>query len=116
MFENIIAELLRIEGVKSVVIVGKDGLVIEFESADRTIDPELAAAMVAAAYGSGVTTMERLMAGKTDMVMVEGDRGKILLIDAGENAMLSVFTEPKVNLGLIRIEMRRAAEKIASSL
>jgi predicted regulator of Ras-like GTPase activity (Roadblock/LC7/MglB family) len=39
-----------------------------------------------------------------------------LLIDAGENAMLSVFTEPKVNLGLIRIEMRKAAEMIASSL
>ena len=50
------------------------------------------------------------------MIMVEGDRGKILLIDAGDKAMLSVFTEPKVNLGLIRIEMRKAAEKIASSL
>jgi predicted regulator of Ras-like GTPase activity (Roadblock/LC7/MglB family) len=116
MFENIIAELMRIDGVKGVAIVGKDGLIIEFESADKTIDPDLAAAMVAAAYGSGSTTMERLMAGRTDMIMVEGDRGKILLVDAGENAMLSVFTEPKVNLGLIRIEMKRAAEKIAASL
>jgi predicted regulator of Ras-like GTPase activity (Roadblock/LC7/MglB family) len=116
MFENIIAELMRIDGVKGVAIVGKDGLIIEFESADKAIDPDLAAAMVAAAYGSGSTTMERLMAGKTDMIMVEGDRGKILLVDAGENAMLSVFTEPKVNLGLIRIEMKRAAEKIAASL
>ncbi len=116
MFENVIAELLRIEGVRGVAIVGKDGLIIEFESADRTIDPELAAAMIAAAYGSGSTTMDRLLGGKTDMVMVEGEKGKILLIDAGENAMLSVITEPKVNLGLIRIEMRRAAEKIASSL
>ncbi|WP_456327529.1 roadblock/LC7 domain-containing protein, partial [Archaeoglobus sp.] len=42
MFENIIAELLRIEGVKGVAIVGKDGLVIEFESSDRSIDAELA--------------------------------------------------------------------------
>ena len=116
MFENIIAELMRIDGVKGVAIVGKDGLIIEFESADKTIDPDLAAAMVAAAYGSGSTTMERLMAGRTDMIMVEGDRGKILLVDAGENAMLSVFTEPKVNLGLISIEMKRAAEKIAASL
>ena len=116
MFENVIAELLRIEGVKGVAIVGKDGLIIESELTDRTIDPELAAAMVAAAYGSGSTTMERLLAGKTEMIMVEGDRGKILLIDAGDKAMLSVFTEPKVNLGLIRIEMRKAAEKIASSL
>ncbi|WP_457549200.1 roadblock/LC7 domain-containing protein, partial [Archaeoglobus sp.] len=79
-------------------------------------DAELAAAMVAAAYGSGSTTMERLMGGKTEMVMIEGDKGKILLIDAGENATLSVITEPKVNLGLIRIEMRKAADKIASSL
>ena len=66
MFENVIAELLRIEGVKGVAIVGKDGLIIESELTDRTIDPELAAAMVAAAYGSGSTTMERLLAGKTE--------------------------------------------------
>jgi predicted regulator of Ras-like GTPase activity (Roadblock/LC7/MglB family) len=116
LFENVLAELLRIDGVKGVAVVGKDGLVIEFESSDKAFDPDLAAAMVAAAYGSGSTVMERLMDGKTDILMVEGDRGKVLLIDAGENAMLTVFTEPKVNLGLIRIEMKRAAEKIAASL
>jgi predicted regulator of Ras-like GTPase activity (Roadblock/LC7/MglB family) len=116
MFENVMAELLRIEGVKGVAIVGKDGLIIESELADRSIDPELAAAMVAAAYGSGSSTMEKLLSGKTNMIMVEGENGKILLVDAGDKAMLSVFTESKVNLGLIRIEMRKAAEKIASSL
>jgi|Deesub1362B_J571_1020462.scaffolds.fasta_scaffold00113_53 hypothetical protein len=116
MFENILANLLRIDGVKGVAIVEKDGLIIEHESTDKSFDPDLAAAMVAAAYGSGSSVMDRLMSGKTDIIMVEGDKGKVLLIDAGENAMLSVFTDPKVNLGLIRIEMRKAAEMIASSL
>ncbi|WP_457549334.1 roadblock/LC7 domain-containing protein, partial [Archaeoglobus sp.] len=42
MFENVIAGLMRIDGVKGVAIVGKDGLVIEFESSDRSLDAELA--------------------------------------------------------------------------
>ncbi len=116
MFENILAELLRLDGVKGAAVVGKDGLVIDFETTDKTIDPDIAAAMVAAVYGSGTTVMDRIMDGKTDIVMVEGDKGKILLIDAGENAVLTVFTESKVNLGLIRIEMKRVAERIAASL
>ncbi len=116
LFENILAELLRLDGVKGAAVVGKDGLVIDFETTDKTIDPDIAAAMVAAVYGSGTTVMDRIMNGKTDIVMVEGDKGKVLLIDAGENAVLTVFTEPKVNLGLIRIEMKRVAERIAASL
>lgn len=116
LFENILAELLRLDGVKGAAVVGKDGLVIDFETTDKTIDPDIAAAMVAAVYGSGTTVMDRIMDGKTDIVMVEGDKGKILLIDAGENAVLTVFTESKVNLGLIRIEMKRVAERIAASL
>ncbi len=116
LFENILAELLRLDGVKGAAVVGKDGLVIDFETTDKTIDPDIAAAMVAAVYGSGTTVMDRIMDGKTDIVMVEGDKGKVLLIDAGENAVLTVFTEPKVNLGLIRIEMKRVAERIAASL
>ena len=116
MFENIIAELLRLDGVKGVAIVGKDGLIIDFEFRDKSLDPDLSAAMVAATYGSGVSAMTRLLDGGTDIVMVEGDRGKVLLMNAGENAVLTVFTEPKVNLGLIRIEMKKAAEKIAASL
>ncbi len=116
MFENALADMVVLEGVKAAAVVGKDGLVINFEAIDRSIDPELAAAMVAAAYGSASTVMERLMEGNSDIVIVEGNKGKVLLVDAGKEAMLAVLTEPKVNLGLIRLQMKRTAEKIASSL
>ena len=48
-------------------------------------------------------------------VMIEGEKGKTLMIDAGEG-ILVVITEISINLGLIRIEMRRSAERVIDML
>jgi predicted regulator of Ras-like GTPase activity (Roadblock/LC7/MglB family) len=48
-------------------------------------------------------------------VMIEGNLGKTLMIDAGEG-ILVVITDIGINLGLIRIEMRRSAERVIDLL
>jgi hypothetical protein len=48
-------------------------------------------------------------------VMIEGSKGKTLMIDAGEG-ILVVITDIEINLGLIRIEMRRSAERVIDFL
>ena len=48
-------------------------------------------------------------------VMIEGEKGKTLMIDAGEG-ILVVITDISINLGLIRIEMRRSAERVVDML
>lgn len=47
--------------------------------------------------------------------MIEGTRGKTLMIDAGEG-ILVLITDVDINLGLIRIEMRRSAERVKDLL
>ena len=47
--------------------------------------------------------------------MIEGKRGKTLMIDAGEG-ILVVITDVDVNLGMIRIEMKRSAERLSDLL
>lgn len=51
-----------------------------------------------------------------DMIMVELPNGKIISVDAGENAVLSVITEPNAQLGILRLYLRRNAQKVASVL
>jgi predicted regulator of Ras-like GTPase activity (Roadblock/LC7/MglB family) len=48
-------------------------------------------------------------------VMIEGDKGKTLMIDAHEG-ILVVIADVDINLGLIRIEMRRSAERVIDLL
>jgi predicted regulator of Ras-like GTPase activity (Roadblock/LC7/MglB family) len=48
-------------------------------------------------------------------MMIEGEYGKTLMTDAGEG-ILVVLTDSKVNLGLIRINIKRSTEKVKSAL
>ncbi|NJE09902.1 roadblock/LC7 domain-containing protein [Thermococcus sp. MAR1] len=117
MFENVIADLLRVDGVKGVAIVSKDGLLIEAQASDRTIDAESTGAMVATIYGTSLNVSKEIFHEETiDMVTLESPKGKIITVEAGENAVLSVLTDPKVNLGLVRIYLKRNAQKVASML
>jgi len=117
MFENVIAELMRIDGVKGVAIVSKDGLLIEGQASDRTIDAENVAAMVATIYGTAMNVANETFNSPTvDMVTLESPKGKTIVVEAGESAVLSIVTDPKVNLGLARIYLKRNAQKVASML
>jgi uncharacterized protein len=114
MIDRILKDLGRINGVNGSLVVGKDGLVIEREVASD-IDSELVAAMSSAVFGTAERSAEEMKHNPLQQVMIEGERGKTLMIDAGEG-ILVVITDIKVNLGLIRIEMRRSAERVIDQL
>ncbi len=117
MFENVIADLLRVDGVKGVAIVSKDGLLIEGQATDRTIGADQVAAMVATIYGTSLNVSNEVFHEEAiDMVTLESPKGKIITVEAGENAVLSVLTDANVNLGLVRIYLKRNARKVASLL
>jgi len=89
MIDRILADLSKTEGIKGSMVVGKDGLVIASQIPSN-LDSELIGAMASAAFG------------------------KTLMTDAGEG-ILVVLSDSKVNLGLIRISMKKATEKIKTA-
>jgi predicted regulator of Ras-like GTPase activity (Roadblock/LC7/MglB family) len=96
------------------MVVGKDGLVIAAQMPSG-IDTELIGAMASAAYGSAERTASEINQGILEQMMIEGEYGKTLMTDAGEG-ILVVLTDSKVNLGLIRINIKRSTEKVKSAL
>ena len=117
MFEGVIADLLKIDGVRGVLIVSMDGLLIEGESTDRTINMETSAAMIATIYGSAQNVGNEIFSSNAvDMITVEGPKGKIIISGAGEDAVLGIISDSNINLGLIRIHLKREAQKVAAML
>ncbi|CAB3287293.1 Roadblock/LC7 family protein [Methanocaldococcus lauensis] len=114
MIDRVLVELNKTEGIKGSMVVGKDGLVIASQLPGN-VDAELVGAMASAAFGASERTISEIGMGNLEQAMVEGEHGKILMIDAGEG-ILVVLTDAKVNLGLIRINMKRAAEKIKAMI
>jgi len=114
MIDRILADLNKTEGIKGSMVVGKDGLVIASQMPSG-IDTELIGAMASAAYGSAERTATEINQGTLEQMMIEGEYGKTLMTDAGEG-ILVVLTDSKVNLGLIRINIKRSTEKVKSAL
>ena len=114
MIDRVLLELNKTEGIKGSMVVGKDGLVIASQLPGN-IDAELVGAMASAAFGAAERTASEIGMGNLEQTMIEGEHGKILMVDAGEG-ILAILTESKVNLGLIRITMKRAVEKIKTML
>ena len=114
MIDRVLKDLGRINGVNGSLVVGKDGLIIE-SNVPGDIDSELVAAMASAVFGTAERSAEEMKHEPLQQVMIEGNKGKTLMIDAGEG-ILVVISDIKINLGLIRIEMRRSAERVIDFL
>jgi len=114
MLEKILSDLNGVEGVTGSLIAGKDGLLIS-QRAPEGIDVDLACAMASTLIGTGEKATKELKQGDVYQVMIEGSAGKILLI-SGKDAILLAMTEPNVNLGLVRIEMKRCIKDIEEAL
>lgn len=110
MIERVLKDLGRIDGVNGSLVVGKDGLIIEKE-VPSDIDSELVGAMSSAVFGTAERSSEEMKHEKLQQVMIEGNRGKTLMIDSGD-AILAVIADVNINLGLIRLEMKRSSERI----
>ncbi len=107
---QIVDEMLRLEGVIGSLIVGKDGLVVA-STLSNPEDGEVLGAMSAAVYGEINKSTKRIGVGSLVDAIIDAQDGSILLLEARE-LLLVVITHRVVNLGLVKLEMRRAAKRI----
>ena len=69
-------------------------------------------AMSAAMLSLGDRTAEELARGALEQVLIKGARGYILMTHAGNEAVVTVLAKPNARLGLIFLDVKRAAENI----
>ncbi len=120
MLANKLTEVLRSLNsssaeIEASAVVSIDGLTMA-SALSEGIDEDRVGAMTAAMLSLGTRTAMELRRGKLDQVMVKGERGYVLLASAGPEAVLVVVAAEGAKLGLVFLDAKRAAAKVAESI
>jgi len=89
-------------------VITADGLSLA-SALPSDVEEERVAAMSAAMLSLGERIASELQRGDLEEVYIRGDQGLVLLTAVGKNAVLTALSRNEGKLGLIFLEMRRAA-------
>lgn len=97
--------------VEGSVVVSADGLVMA-SAMPSDVDEDRVAAMAAALLALGERSAGELGRGSLEQVFVKGEKGYIILMNAGRDAVLGGLCRQDAKLGMIFLDMKRAAQEI----
>jgi len=103
------------EDIEASAVVSGDGLTIAAVLGEG-VDPDRFGAMCASLLALAARAAQEISRGQLKQVLVEGERGTMLLVHAGEDAVLAVAARPTKNLGMVFLEARRSAQKVLETL
>jgi predicted regulator of Ras-like GTPase activity (Roadblock/LC7/MglB family) len=101
--------------IEASAVVSIDGLIMA-SALPADVEEDRVSAMSAAMLSLGERIASELGRGTLDQVYVRGERGYVVLMAVGEEAVLTVLARPQAKLGLLFLDMRRAAEDLARIL
>lgn len=101
--------------IEASAVVSVDGLTMA-SSLPAGVEEDRVSAMSAAMLSLGERIAGELGRGALDEVYVKGGSGYVILTAVGEEAVLTVLARAGAKLGLVFLEMRRAAEELAEIL
>ena len=101
--------------VEASAIVSQDGLIIA-SSLPQSVEEMQVAAMSAAMLAMGTRIAQELNRGNLEQLFVKGDKGYVLAVNAGPDAVLLALARKEAKLGLIFLDISRAATRVAEAL
>lgn len=101
--------------IEASAVISTDGLMMASQL-PQGLDQDRVGAMTAAILSLGERTAAELQRGELDQVLIKGADGYVLLTQAGSEAVVSVLARPDAKLGLIFLDVKRAADAVAKVL
>lgn len=109
-FKQVLDLITRVRGVRGAMLVsGDDGLVVA-EQLMEGIKGTAVAALAASLAGRLRRAMEAAGIGASVFWHLQAEHGALLVVPAASGILVVAVTEPDVNVGLVRLELLRAAE------
>ena len=97
--------------IEGSAIVSVDGLSIA-TALQQEIEEDRVSAMSAAMLSLGERIASELGRGALEQVYIKGEKGFVVLMAVGDEAVLTALASEKAKLGLIFLDMRRAVEDL----
>lgn len=114
--EQLVARLKDLQtstpDIEASAIVSVDGLIIA-SALPADVEEDRVSAMSAAMLSLGERIAGELGRGMLDQVYIRGSNGYVILTSVGEDAVLTVLAHQDAKLGLVFLDMRRAAEDLS---
>lgn len=98
--------------IEASAIVSVDGLSIA-SALPQGVEEDRVSAMSAAMLSLGERIATELGRGSLEQVYIKGQKGYVVLMSVGQEAVLTALAREQAKLGLIFLDMRRAAEDLA---
>lgn len=108
---EVLSELNKTSGITGSMLVGHDGIVIASDLNSR-FDEETVGALAGSISSTVAKSLEKLNQSPLAQLTIEADAGK-MFITATPVGYLVVTAEDRVNLGLIRLEIKNAIAQIS---
>lgn len=113
MLNSILSELNgSTADIEASAVLSTDGLMMA-SMLPAGMDEDRVGAMSAAILSLGDRTAKELARGELEQVLVKGSKGYVLMTHAGSEAVLTALCKPNARLGLIFLDVKRAAESIS---
>ena len=97
--------------VEAAAVISVDGLSMA-SAMPGDVEEDRVAAMSAAMLSLGERIASELGRGVLDQVYIKGEKGYVILMAVGDEAVLTVLARDQAKLGLIFLDMGRAVEDL----
>ncbi len=117
-FDKILTEIIRQDkGIKKIILTDKTGLTIANVSklSYYPVDVDSIGAIASAVFCASEEQGKNLQIGELEIVTSEFSEGKIFASACGKG-VLCVVSEAEVNIGLIRLLMKKQGQTLADEL
>jgi predicted regulator of Ras-like GTPase activity (Roadblock/LC7/MglB family) len=98
--------------IEASAVVSVDGLIIASDL-PADVEEDRVSAMSAAMLSLGERIAGELGRGNLDQVYIRGNNGYVILMSVGEEAVLTTLARQDAKLGLVFLDMRRAATDLS---
>jgi predicted regulator of Ras-like GTPase activity (Roadblock/LC7/MglB family) len=111
--QQLVEELKKLQisspDIQASAIVSSDGLIIA-SALPKNVEEDRVSAMSASMLSLGERISGELRRGELDQVYIRGEKGYVMLMAVGNDAVLTVMANEKAKLGLIFLDIKRTAE------
>ncbi|MCZ2090429.1 MAG: roadblock/LC7 domain-containing protein [Burkholderiales bacterium] len=113
MFQQVLEELKSSSAdVEASALISTDGLMIA-SALPQGMDEDRVGAMSAALLSLGDRAASELARGTLERVLLQGEKGYVIMTACGNEAVLTVLAKHNAKLGLLFLDIKRAAEALA---
>jgi len=111
MIKKIIQGIVSMDGILSCYLVDREGEIVEYVDENK-LDESVASAIIAG-ISQELSTQMNIKDNFSIIIMAEENN---LFIITQSNFILAVFTNPKIDTGKIRFELRKSVKAISEEL